>query len=75
MADLQGPKLRIGPFADGKIMLSAGSEFTLDRDTTPGTPQRVCLPHPELFEVIAPGQSLLLDHRHEVLEMSEEEAE
>ncbi|MDQ9172431.1 pyruvate kinase [Oxalobacteraceae bacterium R-40] len=61
LADLQGPKLRIGPFADGKIMLTAGSEFTLDRDTAPGTPQRVCLPHPELFEVIAPGHSLLLD--------------
>lgn len=61
LADLQGPKLRIGPFADGKIMLTAGTEFTLDRDTTPGTPQRVCLPHPELFEAIKPGQSLLLD--------------
>ena len=44
LADLQGPKLRIGPFAEGRIMLTAGSEFTLDRDETPGTVQRVCLP-------------------------------
>ena len=61
LADLQGPKLRIGPFAEGRIMLKAGDEFVLDRDETPGTLQRVCLPHPELFAVIAPGQSLLLD--------------
>jgi pyruvate kinase len=61
MADLQGPKLRIGTFAVGKIALSAGQEFTLDRDTMAGTQDRVCLPHPELFEVIAAGQSLLLD--------------
>ena len=61
LADLQGPKLRIGPFAEGKVLLVAGQEFILDRDTTPGNVRRVCLPHPELFEVIAAGQSLLLD--------------
>jgi pyruvate kinase len=61
LADLQGPKLRVGPFADGKVMLVSGTEFTLDQDKAPGTLQRVCLPHPELFEVIKPGQSLLLD--------------
>jgi pyruvate kinase len=61
MADLQGPKLRIGTFAAGKIALSSGQKFTLDRDPAAGSQQRVCLPHPELFEVIAAGQSLLLD--------------
>ncbi|MFC3108145.1 pyruvate kinase [Undibacterium arcticum] len=61
LADLQGPKLRVGQFAEGKITLAAGAEFVLDRDPTPGTARRVCLPHPELFEVIAAGQSLLLD--------------
>ncbi|NRR30358.1 pyruvate kinase [Oxalobacteraceae bacterium] len=61
LADLQGPKLRVGQFAEGKVMLEAGTEFTLDRDPTPGTSKRVCLPHPELFEVIGAGQSLLLD--------------
>ncbi len=61
LADLQGPKLRIGTFADGKIALQAGQEFTLDRNNTPGNNQRVYLPHQELFEVIAAGQSLLLD--------------
>ncbi|WP_343583815.1 pyruvate kinase [Herbaspirillum sp.] len=61
LADLQGPKLRIGQFAEGKVMLQQGQEFTLDRDAKPGDASRVCLPHPELFEAIAAGQSLLLD--------------
>ena len=61
LADLQGPKLRVGQFAGGRIALAPGAEFVLDRDPTPGTARRVCLPHPELFEVIAAGQSLLLD--------------
>lgn len=61
LADMQGPKLRIGQFAEGQIMLVAGAEFTLDDDRTPGTSHRVCLPHPELFAVITVGQSLLLD--------------
>ncbi|CAN7556588.1 pyruvate kinase [Duganella sp. LjRoot269] len=61
LADLQGPKLRVGQFAEGKVKLEAGQEFSLDRDPAPGDAQRVCLPHPELFEVIDAGQSLLLD--------------
>ena len=61
LADLQGPKLRIGQFAEGRVTLQAGAEFRLDRDPAPGDAQRVCLPHPELFAVIAAGQSLLLD--------------
>ncbi|MFJ3047760.1 pyruvate kinase [Herbaspirillum chlorophenolicum] len=61
LADLQGPKLRIGQFIEGKVTLLQGQEFTLDRDAKPGDINRVCLPHPELFEAIAAGQSLLLD--------------
>ena len=61
LADMQGPKLRIGVFANDEITLVAGAEFTLDRDATPGTSQRICLPHPELFDAITEGQSLLLD--------------
>jgi pyruvate kinase len=61
LADLQGPKLRIGPFAEGRVLLIAGEEFILDRDPAPGNVRRVCLPHPELFEVVSAGQSLLLD--------------
>ncbi len=61
LADMQGPKLRIGVFAEDRVTLTPGAEFTLDRDPAPGTIQRVCLPHPELFEAITVGQSLLLD--------------
>ncbi|KRB93091.1 pyruvate kinase [Noviherbaspirillum sp. Root189] len=71
LADLQGPKLRIGQFAEGKEVLKAGQEFTLDRNTAPGDRKRVCLPHTELFDVIAAGQSLLIDDgklRLEVIE-------
>lgn len=61
LADMQGPKLRIGKFADGKVMLSSGSKFTLDRNPVDGNENRVCLPHPELFDVITIGQTLSLD--------------
>jgi len=61
LADLQGPKLRIGQFAQGRVNVEAGQAFVLDRDPAPGDAHRVCLPHPELFEVIGAGQSLLID--------------
>ncbi|HZS63736.1 MAG TPA: pyruvate kinase [Xanthobacteraceae bacterium] len=61
LVDLQGPKLRIGSFAGGSIVLSKGETFTLDRDQAPGDGRRVQLPHPEIFSVVEPGHALLLD--------------
>ncbi|WER45877.1 pyruvate kinase [Cupriavidus sp. WKF15] len=61
LADLQGPKLRIGVFAAGKVAVRAGDTFVLDSDPTPGDGTRVHLPHPELFRAAQPGQSLLID--------------
>jgi pyruvate kinase len=61
LVDLQGPKLRLGRFADGSVMLANGTTFTLDSDDTPGDGNRVFLPHPEIFSVAEPGHSLLLD--------------
>ena len=61
LCDLQGPKLRVGKFAEGKALIRHGAHFTLDRDPAPGTAERVCLPHPELFGVLQPGQRLLID--------------
>jgi len=61
LADLQGPKLRVGKFEGGKVELATGSTFTLDRDKTPGDARRVELPHREIFEAIRPGARLLLD--------------
>ena len=59
--DLQGPKLRVGNFEGGKAVLEKGSRFMLDRDETAGDAERVQLPHPELFEAVRPGTSILID--------------
>ena len=61
LADLQGPKLRVGRFAEGGVPLTNGDSFRLDRDPTPGGQRRVCLPHKELFEALQPGARLLVD--------------
>lgn len=61
LVDLQGPKLRIGAFANEKVQLEQGARFTLDRSTEPGDDTRVHLPHPEIFRSVEPGHRLLLD--------------
>ncbi|MDN2565675.1 pyruvate kinase [Aquibium sp. A9E412] len=61
LADLQGPKLRIGSFADGAQTLQVGQTFTLDDDPAPGDATRVHLPHPEILKSVEPGHRLLID--------------
>lgn len=61
LADLQGPKLRVGTFKDGKAVIRHSGHFTLDRDPAPGDENRVQLPHPELFGILAKGQRLLIN--------------
>ena len=61
LADLQGPKLRIGAFAAGEIEIAPGDVFVLDSKATPGTRKRVELPHPEILAALEPGHRLLLD--------------
>ena len=61
LADVQGPKLRVGQFQSGRVTLQAGQQFTLDRSAAPGDSRRVCLPHPEIFEAAEIGSMLLLD--------------
>lgn len=61
VADLQGPKLRIGTFAGGPIELKAGQKFRLDLSNVPGDATRVYMPHPEIFLALQPGRTLLLD--------------
>ncbi|MCT4610995.1 MAG: pyruvate kinase [Pelagimonas sp.] len=61
LADLQGPKLRVGEFANGAEDLEWGKSFRLDLDPTPGDVNRVCLPHPEIFEALEPGAHLLVN--------------
>ena len=61
LMDLQGPKLRVGRFADGKVNLERGQAFRLDLDNSPGDARRVNLPHPEIIDALEPGMNLLLD--------------
>ncbi|MDP3846671.1 MAG: pyruvate kinase [Pseudomonas sp.] len=61
LMDLQGPKLRVGRFAEGKVNLVRGQAFRLDLDPTPGTLERANLPHPEIIAALQPGMNLLLD--------------
>ena len=61
LADLQGPKLRLGTFAEGKVALPTGGAFRLDGDPSPGDASRVGMPHPEVFAALKPGVQLLLD--------------
>ncbi len=61
LVDLQGPKLRVGAFAQDSVELVKGGEFVLDSDPALGTPARVNLPHPEILAALKPGHTLLLD--------------
>jgi len=61
LADLQGPKLRLGTFAKGSHDLAVGQEFILDQRDVPGDETRVFLPHEEIFTSIKPGERLLID--------------
>lgn len=61
LADLQGPKLRLGTFEQGAIEVEPGHVLRLDLDPTPGDARRVCLPHPEIFKALKPDSLLLLD--------------
>ncbi len=61
LADLQGPKLRIGTFKEGFAFLKEGDRITFDSDKTPGDATRVNLPHPEILESLEPGHVVLID--------------
>ena len=61
LLDLQGPKLRVGTFAAGKVELAPGARFRVDLDPAPGDVDRVQLPHPEIFAALGRGADLLLD--------------
>ena len=62
MADLQGPKIRVGKFVDGKVMLVGGQPFVLDAQRTePGDLGAVGLDYKELPRDVKPGDKLLLN--------------
>ncbi len=69
MADLQGPKIRVGKFKDGKITLKTGDPFVLDANVTMGDTQRVGLDYKELPRDVKAGDVLLLDDGKLVLDV------
>jgi len=71
MADLQGPKIRIGKFEHGKIELNPGDTFTLDVTCKLGNQERVGLDYPELIDDVEAGVVLLLDDGRLVLDVIE----
>ncbi len=61
LADLQGPKFRVGAFENDKVKLKTGATFQFDLDEATGNEQRIQLPHPPIFKAIKPGHHLLID--------------
>ena len=75
LADLQGPKLRVGRFAAGHVVLQWGRSLRLDLQATPGDSGRVQLPHPEIMAAAGPGSMLLLDDGKVRLEVTRQTPE
>ncbi len=61
LADLQGPKIRVGKFADGKITLKSGDKFILDATCELGNQERVGIDYKELPRDVKTGALLLLN--------------
>jgi pyruvate kinase len=78
MADLQGPKLRVGTFENGEVELKTGAKFRLELSRKKGNARRAPLPHPEVFTILKRGTELLCDDgriRLKVLRRGKEFAE
>jgi pyruvate kinase len=69
MADLQGPKIRIGKFSAGPVVIKAGQEFILDAACQLGDSTRVGLDYPELIDDVVAGDVLLLDDGRTVFDI------
>jgi len=71
LADLQGPKLRVGTFGGDAAMLKEGTRFVLDSNESAGDAKRVFLPHPEILGSLEEGHSVLVDDGKLRLEVEE----
>ena len=61
VGDLQGPKIRLAEFREGKVVLEEGNLFQLDINPSPGDENRVSLPHKEVLEAVSSGDEILLN--------------
>ena len=72
LADMQGPKLRIGQFRDdAKIALKPGMKIRFDLDPAPGDATRVAFPHPDILKALEPGARFLMDDGNVGMTVSE----
>lgn len=71
MADMQGPKHRLGQFENGELHVKPGDTITFDNDPTPGNAERVHLPHPEILDAMRPGHRMLVNDGKVSLEVME----
>jgi pyruvate kinase len=69
LADLQGPKIRIGRFADGPVRLTLGDEFTITTEDVPGARHEVSTTYEGLPHDVGPGDTILIDDGRVVLEV------
>lgn len=74
IADLQGPKIRVGTFEEDTIQLRYGQEVTLELSTEPGRDGLIRLPHPEILEALQPGDEIKLDDGMLVLTITAKES-
>ena len=72
LADLQGPKLRIGSFKNKEEKLKKGSIFRLDLDNKSGDQERVNFPHSEIYEHLTPNTTLLINDGRIKLQIKEQ---
>jgi pyruvate kinase len=70
LADLQGPKLRIGTFKNKKITLTENMEFKFDLDPEPGDETRVCLPHKEILDALEVKSKIMMDDGRVCMEIT-----
>ena len=73
VADMQGPKLRVGTFENGAVTLKTGQDFMLDLDKAAGDEKRVNLPHVEIFKAVKKKDKLLLNDGNIVLEVKDKD--
>ena len=75
LADLQGPKLRVGEFENTEEILKKGQKFTLDTSSKLGDNSRVTFPHAEIYDHLTPNTTLLINDgriRLQVLEQNQD---
>jgi pyruvate kinase len=75
LMDLQGPKLRLGEIENDLIEIRTGASIRLDMDEAPGTPERLPLPHPEIFAAVKEGDDLLIDDGRLMLRVTSTDGE